>query len=340
MFLFRQGKGVGRRSAAALVLLVTGLAAGCGGESDQALAELEATSASIARTGRLLRATDALSDGRAEQGVNLADRVQDELADSTEPIAELEEAAAAQAGAAEQIGRIGAALDAAQQPGPKLAGVRQAKTGLEAQSSAVRRLKQQLIAAAAAVEAGLVAVEEDLGEDLSEQQAAAVDEAKTALEPLPASINAVTSDLEIELTTESDKLAATIDELSGPPPVTGPASCGTSASGTQVAVIEGTISCEEAIEVINASTGPNSASSLPGWDCSLPGQTVNGTQVQFSSGFSCRRGSVQISTYIENAAPTSSGPASQADCPGGAFVPADEYGNPGYCETGGEGVGE
>lgn len=99
-----------------------------------------------------------------------------------------------------------------------------------------------------------------------------------------------------------------------PAAVTGPAECGENSSGANVVVNAGTIACSEAVKVSNSSTGPNSASGPPGWDCSQFAQTVEGADVPATLGFGCGRSDGTRISFVAGAGPGST-PTPGGPCP-------------------------
>ena len=85
------------------------------------------------------------------------------------------------------------------------------------------------------------------------------------------------------------------------PLVTGPASCGPNSGGVSVIVNSGTLSCVEAIRVSENSSGPNSATGPPGWDCSQFATTQDGQPVIGADGWSCKSSKAEISMIAPDA---------------------------------------
>jgi hypothetical protein len=129
------------------------------------------------------------------------------------------------------------------------------------------------------------------------------------------------------------RLAERIQALSGPSATTGPAGCGLTPAGSQVVINAGTIVCEEALSVAENSSGPNSATAPPGWDCSKFATNLGGGQLAATDGYGClyEASGVEISIYIPGSASQAQDPSSR--CPAGEdfVVPYGQPDSAGHC---------
>ena len=142
-------------------------------------------------------------------------------------------------------------------------------------------------------------------------------------------------------------VAASLDcksrgQAGGAIPAETPRECDSDQLRGDLVVNRGQVSCEEAVQVAKNSSGPNSATGPPGWDCSELPTALDGAKLTAVEGYSCSRGADQLSLYAregdqapEDSDPEGSpsddpDPGSAADCPSESFVPPSK-GNPGYC---------
>lgn len=118
-----------------------------------------------------------------------------------------------------------------------------------------------------------------------------------------------------------NQLRNRVAALEAPPLVDGPVECGANSNGAIVVINSGSLSCEEAIEVSENSSGAELGSGPPGWNCGLLAITFDGVEVTGASGYGCvNEAGVRLSVHAPNPDPVPTIPADgggEEECPPG-----------------------
>jgi len=345
---------VSRRGAAIVATAVAALVVAACGEQDSATddsqvsAALEALAVAtdgVGETDRLIDSAEQLAQGKTLDS-SAFDLSAPELSpDLPDPIAsDLEAVAQEQGKTAALLEEISTELDRSQSVLAKaddesaLNKLKQARRSLDGLRDRPAEVEDQLLRQIEKLKSVIEKIRDLLRQsnalDSEDEQTTAT--VTSRLQRWPRRVQGIGKALVRRVETRLTEVTSREDELSGPPPVTGPADCGTNSSGAQVVVLSGTITCEEAMYVIANSTGPNSSTAPPGWDCSGFARTLEGTRVPGTHGRACTNDNgVEISAHLPSAVvPTDEDggggggyPDTEAECQARGWLWIEEVGH-------------
>lgn len=311
------GGGLARRAGwrAGVAVALSAALVACGGseaDEDEVASELEALAAAtrgIEGSRELLRDAERLAGGADAREIARHARERAAMP-ASEAQPDLVAAERSHEAAAETLAALASRFEKSAGAVSAKASLKEAqelKGGLAAEApTMVRRFTTELSSAFAGYRnaaAELVGELENSGEAPPE----ALADAKAALKDLgqvETAVARVRQALMARVKRLQGAAAELVEQLRGPPALTEPTDCGTNLNGAEVVVnvVDGEVTCEDALWVSENSSGPNSSTAPAGWECSLFARTLDGTQVQGAAGYGCRSDAgAEISIYVPGA---------------------------------------